>query len=1089
MGPMNLIQQPIRPTLYVGLGGTGKEVLLRLRRRFYERFREGVPPCTRFLWMDTDTRDKDAKGEALDAALSAVGFEEQEKVPLLNGTVGKAAIDIFRNRQKWSYIHDWLYDEVERYGVEIADGAGGVRAVGRLMLMANFASVESALKNAVGELRQASTLLDTQNFYRAQGLGEADMDPTGLPMVCVVSSVAGGTGAGTLLDLTFLLRHLHATVQPLAGIASYVFLPNVYYSDPKNGERAGRSYGNAYAALKELDHFCLRLAREGQEQGGGLGIDFNVTWEDRNPQKVMGPPVSVTYLLEMKNTAGITLSPENRRELFSMVAESLYLDLLPGAFASAKRSDYSNIVQSLAGPAGINSETRGVKLPQTFSRRFASFGLSKIEVPQDMIRAACAAQLGSDVFGAYVLRDLPDQNVGMDVRNDMAQALLDRDGIPSLFGGEWKDLINRAVDEVFRGCTIRQPSDIDALGRKLEDLEKKLTYSLGNDKVRWGDVIKHLRNQAGPATEDGKKRVDALLRERALENPARGVRTAMRDGGYVDECIAGLKALGAPEEAGVPAVFPSSRNASAADAKTWMDLRARLLGELTNAIGSLTVKALGASVWTLGVLLERLKESAGQGLLCQAEACLFAEANKTAIALAKLLDQRKKELQKFVESAELYATESKARSEALQHVESSNQVLILRLYDKTQHWGTFYRLDRDEDSGEPSLVNPEKEYKRFAQGVGAGVGVLELAALLDREGRPAFSKRIDKYCEDRFADDFQANHRAVDVLEHPIMKERSQEYLQRLVNSALPMLQQNQTLGAMKSEVDHVFYVGVADPQLPKYQELAGKIGKLLRARAGQGFKVEVQIHATGNPSEIYLYLSDFAFSLPVLPIVTHDAHKAYWDFYEKINQAGPGNAQQLIPLHLSKRWEGKFEDLVEYSDEQANTLREILSILLFGHMLKVLVLKDLKGLHVYHYMLGKPFGRLDFMGPRRQVVASLLKDSKLRKTLDDAIKQRENSLTPEQLLSYFLAVQAASNSPELVRRTPDDLILNQQMKDLCARGGAALDAAFDRIKSIDEPLRFEYLRKLENSGIEWVLDSYPTVQSLPVWELPTEYV
>src|SRR5260370_36198342 len=101
-----------------------------------------------------------------------------------------------------------------------------------------------------------------------------------------------------------------------------------------------------------------------------------------------------------------------------------------------------------------------------------------------MIRAACAAQLGSDIFREYVLRDLPDQNVGMEVRNDLAQAKLDRDGIPSLFGTEWKDLINRAVDEVFRGGALKQAPDIDEIGRKLEDLEKKLTYSLGNDKVR-----------------------------------------------------------------------------------------------------------------------------------------------------------------------------------------------------------------------------------------------------------------------------------------------------------------------------------------------------------------------------------------------------------------------------------------------------------------------------------------------------------------------------------------------------------------------------------------------------------------------------
>jgi hypothetical protein len=166
MGSTNLIQQPIRPTLYVGLGGTGKEVLLRLRRRFYETFRQGVLPCTRFLWIDTDTRDTDARGEALSSAMNAVAFEDSEKVGLLTGTVGKSAIDIFRNRQKWSYIHEWLYEEVERYGVQIADGAGGVRAVGRLMLLSNFAAVESALKNAIGELRQANTLLETQNFYR-----------------------------------------------------------------------------------------------------------------------------------------------------------------------------------------------------------------------------------------------------------------------------------------------------------------------------------------------------------------------------------------------------------------------------------------------------------------------------------------------------------------------------------------------------------------------------------------------------------------------------------------------------------------------------------------------------------------------------------------------------------------------------------------------------------------------------------------------------------------------------------------------------------------------------------------------------------
>jgi len=511
-----------------------------------------------------------------------------------------------------------------------------------------------------------------------------------------------------------------------------------------------------------------------------------------------------------------------------------------------------------------------------------------------------------------------------------------------------------------------------------------------------------------------------------------------------------------------------------------------VLDELKEALTSFTVKALGASDWTLSVLLGRLKEAARQVLLCQAEACLFAEANKTAIALGKLLDQRKKDLRRFADFAQIYASESSVRSEGLQQVESADQVLILRLYDKTQHWGTYYCLGRNEDNGEPLCVDPEKEYRNFAEDVGAGVGILELAALLEKEGQPALSKRIDKYCEDRFAADFRKNARAVDVLEHPLMIDRYQEYLQRLVNAALPMLQQNQTLGAMKAPIDHVFYIGVADPQLPKYIKLADDIGKLLRARAGLGFKVDVQVHATGNPAEIYLYLSDYAFSLPLLPIVTHDAHKAYWDFYEKIDQAGSGNAQQLIPLHLSKLWEGKFEDLVEYSDEQANTLREILSILLFGQMLKVLGLKEQRGLHSYYYMLGQPFSRPESIGPRRQVVASLFKDSKLRNTLTAAIRECESKLTEEQLLVYHRVVQAAANNPELIRKTPDDLLLGEKMKDLRDRHCAALQLDLDKIVKIDHTLRYEYLRKLDNSGIEWVLDSYPTVQKLPVWEFPS---
>jgi hypothetical protein len=159
----------------------------------------------------------------------------------------------------------------------------------------------------------------------------------------------------------------------------------------------------------------------------------------------------------------------------------------------------------------------------------------------------------------------------------------------------------------------------------------------------------------------------------------------------------------------------------------------------------------------------------------------------------------------------------------------------------------------------------------------------------------------------------------------------------------------------------------------------------------------------------------------------------------------------------------------------------------LFGQMLKVLLLKEQKGLHSYYYMLGQPFSRPESIGPRRQVAASLLKDSELRKALSQAIRETENKLfTEEQLLVvYHRAVQAALNSPELIRNTPDDLILGEKLKELQRRGGASLKQDLDRITKIDHTLRYEYLRKLDNSGIEWVLDTYPTVRDISAWEYP----
>lgn len=68
--------------------------------------------------------------------------------------------------------------------------------------------------------------------------------------VTLVSSLAGGTGSATLIDMAYLLRHLVEELQPGAELELEALLP--HSARPPRTELGG---ANAYAALTELNHW------------------------------------------------------------------------------------------------------------------------------------------------------------------------------------------------------------------------------------------------------------------------------------------------------------------------------------------------------------------------------------------------------------------------------------------------------------------------------------------------------------------------------------------------------------------------------------------------------------------------------------------------------------------------------------------------------------------------------------------------------------------------------------------------------------------------------------------------------------------
>ena len=1052
---------PIRPTLYIGLGGTGKEVLLRQRRRVFDRF--GIPslPWTRFLHIDSDVG-------YIDNDLREVEFEARERVDLFDKETSEAIKNVLAKREEFSFIHDWLDRELEMClfpdpEFSILHNAQGERAFGRLMFFLKFEQIESALKNALMELRLAQTSIQAHRFCEQHDLGDTALDPSNSPMVHVVSSLGGGTGAGILIDLTFLLRHLEAACASHAYIASYVFMPSVYHPDPKQSPLATRSFANAYATLMELNHFCIRYIGDGVE---GPSADFEVKWQDKKPLRVMGPPVNVTHLFEMRNTNGMSLPPESRRELFSVLADYLFVDTTSDSFSSARRSHGADMEFSLARTSFTGSKA----LSQAFSQRFAAFGLSKLEVPVDTIRAACASQLGADVAG-YILREVPNYDVESAAVADLSGVQLDVDGVVGAFGQGWREIADGAIEVFFKDQIDGRPVDGLRCVRELSQLRQQLFSFQNGDESKNGQVALFMQHQFEAVLADARHRADSLLRIKYLERADCGLAATLRPGGCLDACVQKLTDF---------IWIDTNRRCETGRSQCdfWDQLQHEICFELVEATDSTTVRVLGSSKWTQRILLDRLRNATIELFYNEAEFILCSLARHVLQAIRNHLDCfRRNSLHQLLDSAIVYAAECTRKTTELEHRAASSSTIFCRLYDKQADWKRFYSLDDKEHDGCHRGVESAKEYGLLMASLGLGGGLIELAEYLHEYGSKNLSDKIGKYCSDRFGRDFQSNDRNVDILEHPLFRSNREEYLRRLANAALPWVRQDMLDPTARSIQHRIVFLGVGNPNEAKARQLCGDLTRLSRSQTG--LSCQIELLATGNINEIVLFVSDYGFPLPLLPIVTNEARNAYWDYYDRSNEAHIG----MIPLHLSKKWEGQLEELVVHCDQDAAILREIASILLFGTMLKLLVLTERNGQVFYGYSLGPPFSRAEPIGPKRQAVARLLKDAYLRSKLSAALEEREAALTVDQMLAYLRGVLAVAESQDPMRNTQDNLLLTQKIEYLCSTGGVAVQQGFEIMRAMDPKLRFECFHQLDASGLEWILNTNPVVWGLSKWE------
>ncbi len=384
-------EKPLSPMLLIGLGGTGKEVLLRFRRLMVERFGslEAMPSvqCRHFDTDQTSTA-KTIYDNVEDPLFEKVRFSDAETQPL---TIPGGIQPYVRYIDRHPNIRQWLQTKGSFAELgELGEGAGQVRMASRLGLYHNFPQIAAALNQARGRLQSpdvAKSVADWGFQFDAKELN-----------IFIIASLAGGTGSGTFLDFGFLTHKIF----PEATRVGILFLPSLFagYSGCE------RIKANGYAALMELNHYSFTNP-------------FLCNWDgsQREHSYLPPPPFSYTYLVDGANQAGYSIGSQgNEFALYQMQAESLFLEYWEGRLAGRKRATRVNLAQYTQNVYYHNYWETGGGETENFQRiegdtypmRFGSNGQSQIFFPADRLHNACAARLAAAVIGRWETAGLGD---------------------------------------------------------------------------------------------------------------------------------------------------------------------------------------------------------------------------------------------------------------------------------------------------------------------------------------------------------------------------------------------------------------------------------------------------------------------------------------------------------------------------------------------------------------------------------------------------------------------------------------------------------------------------------------------------------
>ena len=281
-------------TIAIGLGGTGKDAIKRLKKEVYQRIApdnagETVAQYShiKYLSIDTDETKLWNKEDFIGIDKDNEFFSIKGDTTIFTDEANEAML-AGKPYAKWLNCTD--------IKLQSDEGAGGVRQIGRFFLNEKSAALLNKLNQVftAAVTNENQTNSDSENQTNSDSKNQTKNEVN----IHIMTGLGGGTGAGTFLDVCYIVREAVKRCGALNNksvkICGYFFMPDVNLSNvPQELTRNYIMY-NSFCVMKELD-YCMNLSENGDkwdQQYDGFRITTNQ------------PPVDIAYLVSSQSVSG-----------------------------------------------------------------------------------------------------------------------------------------------------------------------------------------------------------------------------------------------------------------------------------------------------------------------------------------------------------------------------------------------------------------------------------------------------------------------------------------------------------------------------------------------------------------------------------------------------------------------------------------------------------------------------------------------------------------------------------------------------------------------------------------------------------------